>query len=380
MTLLSVEKKQQTPYASRPTIFDLAAYYEPSADFVLSRKTRDSFEQLADQYTRSTLLLGRFGGRPVMQTQVQGIGVATRLEVGRLALRPGGAATLLQSALEMFAECEARSLTSGKVDVVHVFFHHADSRRGERDKISAAFRAVFGDVCSFLAVDRDVLALGQCTEYQTLPEYISESGLFHSIHRNRVEKVQQHLQEEVGRYENHHFLVLPEAVAGDAPKITFCYTGAQPEKSVEIYVGEYTGEQLSFVPSDEIASEHGRYSNLEDYERASRRYGGLWVQQEDLVRFLDPQQLGTLYLFCDGEKKPEIGRLFDWGELAERQRQSSHISRAVQNSETFLHTTLIALVRKRFVIEDRGTFRLADRFADFTHVHFFNLGEARHRR
>ena len=382
MTILDVAKLrpgiQSTP---RPTVFDLAAHYEPSSEFAFSRKTRASFDKLAEQYKRSTLLLGRFGGRPVMQTQVQGIGVATRLEVGRLALRPSGAATLIQNAFEMFAECEARSLTSGKVEAVYVFFNGADGRAAERSKINNAFRAVFGHDCSFLAVDRDVLALGQCVEYQTLPEYMREAGLFHSVHRNRVEKMHQHLQEEVGRYENHHFVVEPKAVPDDVPSVQFCYTGGRRERSIEVYVSEYTGEELSFVPAEEFAGEeNGRYSTLEDYERASRRYGGLWVRQDNLVRRLEPQQLGALYLFCDSDSNPEEGHVFTWEDLVQRQHQSPHISRAVQNSETFLRTMLTELVRKRFILEERDRFRLAAGFSDFSHVDFFNLGEARRRR
>ena len=369
-------ERSDTGRLRRPTVYDLAAHYEPRTDFSFSRKTRDSFDELASQYTRSTYLLGRYGGRAVMQTQVHGIGVATSLEVGRLVVRPQRAGVLLKDAFEMLAKCEAQQLTSGKVDSVSVHFRHADRRRADRNEIRTAFRDVFGDDCSFLAVDLDVLALGHCTEYQSLSEYLREEGPFRSCHRHRVECVRQHLQREVGRYESYHFFTLSRCISGEQPSIQFCYTGEERDRGAEVYVAEYTDEELTFVPGAEIDTKSGIYATLEDYERASRRYGAVAVRQVDLVRRLEPPELAVIYLFCGEDRRPLLERFFRWDELLERQRQSPHINGGVRRSETFLETTVEVLLRKRFIVSDGEQFALAPGFDEFTHVHFSNLGEA----
>ena len=62
-----------------------------------TRKIRNDFDDLAREHAQSTWLLGSHGGKARMQTDIQGIGLATRLEVGRLSLRErqaGGPASL----------------------------------------------------------------------------------------------------------------------------------------------------------------------------------------------------------------------------------------------------------------------------------------------
>ena len=72
-----------------PVIFDITAYCEPSAHFKFTRRIRNDFDVLAGEYSQSTWMLGSYGGKARLQTDVQGIGVATRIEVGRLSLREG---------------------------------------------------------------------------------------------------------------------------------------------------------------------------------------------------------------------------------------------------------------------------------------------------
>lgn len=364
----------------RPTVFDLAAHYEPSAHFKFSRRVRNDFDELAKGYTRSTWLLGRYGGRPAMQTDIRGIGVASRIEIGRVSLREGSQGKLVRNAFEFFRACQDQELASGKIDRIVAHFTRADDRPRVRAVLRQAFGEVFdGAECSFMARERDQLELGRCVAYQSLTQYLREDGLYHSSYRGRIEALQRHLHQEVGRYENHKFYVWPEPVEGQIPHIEFCYTGAAPDRRVEAFVEGYTEEHVLYVSPDAFEAERGRYVALEDYERASRRFGGLWILQEDIVRHLMAQQVGVLYLFFDDAMMPAMDRTFNWSELFERQRQSSHINRAMRNSQTFLEMVLEGLVRGRFIEEVDGGFRLSPAFPDFQHVTFFNFGEYRKR-
>ncbi len=364
----------------RPTVFDITAYYEPSAHFQYSRRIRDQFEHLAKQHYRSTWMLGRYGGLARMQTDIQGIGVATRIEVGRLVLREGRRQALIHSAFELFREAEEHGLVSGCIDRLLVYFPKADERPRERFYIGQAYAAVFAGVdCTFLNRELDLLELGHCVAYQSLVQYLREDGLYHSSHRGRIDTVHRHLQQEVGRYESYKFYVRPEAVAEGAPRLDFCYTGTVPDRKVEAFMQGYTGEQPVFVAPEDFRSERQSFVELTDYERASRRFGGLWILQQDIVRYLMPQQVNVLYLFMDEGLQPELDRVFSWDELFTRQRQSPYISRASRNSQTFLEMVLEGLVRNRFVLEDDGRFRLCPGFQDFQHVSFYQLGEYRKR-
>ena len=367
----------------RPIVFDLVAYYEPSAHFQFSRRVRNIFNELAREYSRSTWLLGRYGGRAAMQTDIQGIGVASRVEIGRLVLREGSQFELIRSALQMFRECQDRELASGPVSRIVVLFPKADERPAERQVVRRAFIEVFGDEgdCFFLAAEEDRLEIGRCVQYQSLTNYLREDSLYHSVHRSRIDKVQRHLQQEVGRYESHRFFLLPEAAADPAapPVVTFCYTGETADARVEAFMEGYTGERVEFIDAERYARDESRFTGLSDYERASRRFGSLWILQGDLVRRLMSQSASALYLFFDADLQPELQREFSWEELHQRQRQSPYIARASRNSQTYLEMVLEGLERHGFVEVDGDHFRLAEGFADFRHVSFYNLGEYRKR-
>ena len=364
----------------KPTIFDIVAWYEPSAQFKYTRGVRKAFEEMAREYTKSTLLLGRFGGRPVMQTDIQGIGVATRVEIGRLALLKGHQQPLIKGVFDMFLDCLKRELVSGPLERMAIHFSKADSRRSDRDSVRRAFSEAFGVECSFLAPDvdqPDYLVVGHSVAYQTLVQYLREDSLYHSSHRTRIEKVSRHLHQEVGRYEKHRFYVIPDKVDGEIPSISFCYTGDEPDRKVVAFMDGYTGELLSFVPRDSFQAERQRYVGLKDYERASRRFGGLWILQSDLARYLSQLEVGALYLFFDDDLHPEMERSFTWDELSARQISSSHIDPASRTSQTILETVLESLAHKRFISAEGDGFRLDEDFGRYQHITFYELGEFR---
>lgn len=364
----------------QPIVFDIVAWYEPSSHFKYTRGVRKAFEEMAREYTRSTLLLGRFGGRPVMQTDIQGIGVATRVEIGRLSLLKGHQQALIKGVFDMFRDCMGRELVSGPLERMAIHFSKADSRGSVRDSIRQAFSEAFGEECSFLAPDvdqPDYLLVGHSVDYQTLIQYLSEDSLYHSAHRGRIEKVSRHLNQEVGRYEKHRFHVAPVRADGGIPALSFCYTGEEPDRRVEAFMEGYTGERLSFVERDSFQAERHRYLGLKDYERASRRFGGLWILQSDMARFLSQLEVGSLYLFFDEDLRPEMGRVFTWEELFARQISSSRIDPASRNSQTFLETVLESLACKHFISEEGDGFRLDEDFGRYQHVTFYELGEFR---
>jgi hypothetical protein len=366
------------PLDARALHADLVAYYEPSAHFQFSRRVRNEFDQLAREYSRNTWLLGRYGGRPNMQTDIAGIGIASRVEIGRLVLREGSQHELLRSALQMFRECQDRELASGAVSRIVTHFPKADERPRERTAIRRAFVEVFPEEgeCTFLGAEQDTLELGKCVAYQSLTQYLREDGIYHSAHRGRIDKVQRHLHQEVGRYENHRFFLRPERPAdGAVPAIAFCYTGDAPDARVEAFMEGYTGEKLVFVPAERYQAERDAFTGLEDYERASRRFGGKWILQGDVVRLLMTQQVSVLYLFFDSALQPELERGFSWDEIYARQRASRFIARASRNSQTFLEMVLEGLERNGFLEVTGERFALAPGFADYHHVTFYQLGE-----
>ena len=61
--------------------------------------------------------------------------------------------------------------------------------------------------------------------YQTIVQFMREDGRFHSAHRDSIETLLRHLHQEVGRYENHKFYVLPRKGVKAVPHIEFVYTG-----------------------------------------------------------------------------------------------------------------------------------------------------------
>jgi hypothetical protein len=362
------------------TVFDITAFFEPSAHFQYTRKVRSEFDELAKAYARSTWMLGSHGGRARLQTDIQGIGVATRLEIGRLTFGEGSQKELIRNAFELFHEAQRRGLVSGEIDRLTVRFPKADQRPAERESIRDSFAAAYeGIQCAFLNRERNLLEIGQVVSYQSVIQYLREDGLYHSAHRNRIEKVRRHLQQEVGRYENHKFYVMPHAIPGSVPKLDFCYTGAESDRRVEAFMEGYTDEKPVFYSPAAFAAQREDFVELVDYERASRRFGGLWVLQGDIVRYLFPQQVSVLYLFFDAQLQPELDRWFTWGELHERQQTSRFIAKAARGSQTFLEMVLEGLWRNYFVVQDEDRYRLRPGFADFAHVAFYQLGEFRKR-
>jgi hypothetical protein len=357
------------------TIFDFTAHCEPSAHYKFSRRVRRDFDILADEYAESTWMLGTFGGKARLQTDVQGIGVATRMEIGRLSLRRGRRKGLLQSAFELFREACDKGLGSGPVDRILVRFPDASDRPQERELIRQAYVEAYGEPCAFLSREQNLLELGYCTIYQSVVQYLREDGLYHSVHRDDIERVQRHLHQEVGRYENHKFYVRPESAAGAVPKLIFCYTGASADRGVEAYLEGYTEVRPEFVAAEHFSRDRGQYVRLKDYERASRRYGGLWVLQSDLVRYLSPPQIGVIYLFFNEDLQPELDAYFSWEQLRALQEQSSHVDPSLRYSPTFLEVALEGMTRGGFLEERDGAYKLIPGFADFQHVSFYELGE-----
>ena len=359
-----------------PKVFDVTVYYEPSAHFRFTRKIRNDFDELARDHAQSTWLLGSHGGKARMQTDIQGIGLATRLEVGRLSLREGKQGELLRSAFHLCKEAEERCLSSGRIERLLVRFPKAVVREKERDQVRSAYSEVFGGAtCSFLAIDPWQLELGHCAVYQTIVQFMREDGRFHSAHRDAIETLLRHLHQEVGRYENHKFYVLPRKESESVPHVEFVYTGEGHDRSIEAYVEGYTEIRPRFVDPETFRSERQAYVGLKAYERASRRFGGISILQGDLVRHLSPNQVGVLYLFFDEDMQPEVGRYIGWDELQERQGQSSLISKSARQSPTFLDEVLEALVRDQFVISSGDSFALYPGFSQFDHVSFYPLGQ-----
>ena len=358
-----------------PTIYDFTAHCEPSAHFKFSRRVRRDFDVLAGEYAQSTWMLGSFGGKARLQTDVQGIGVATRMEVGRLSLRRTRRKGLVQSAFELFREACAKGLGSGPVERILVRFPDACDRPLERELIGQAYAEAYGEQCTFLSCEQNLLELGHCTVYQSVVQYLREDGLYHSAHRDGIEQVQRHLHQEVGRYENHKFYVRPEPAAGPVPALVFCYTGASSDRGVEAYMEGYVEVRPEFVAPADFNRERSRYVRLKDYERASRRFGGLWVLQSDLVRYLSPPQIGVLYLFFDEDLQPQMDVYFSWENLRDLQGRSARIDPSLRHSPTFLEVVLEGMVRSGFLEEREGAYKLAPGFADFQHVSFYALGE-----
>ncbi len=359
-----------------PKVFDVTVYYEPSAHFRFTRKIRNDFDELARDHARSTWLLGSHGGKARMQTDIQGIGLATRLEVGRLSLREGKQGELLRSAFLLCKEAEKHGLSSGKIERLLVRFPKAVVREKERDQVRSAYSEIFGGAsCSFLAIDPGQLELGHCAVYQTVVQFMREDGRFHSAHRDAIETLLRHLHQEVGRYENHKFYVLPRKGSESVPQVEFVYTGDDYDRSIEAYVEGYTEIRPRFVDSKTFQNERQAYVGLKAYEKASRRFGGISILQGDLVRHLSPNQVGVLYLFFDKEMQPEVGRYIAWDELQERQRKSKLISKSARQSPTFLDEVLEALVRDQFVLSSGDSFALYPGFSQFDHVSFYPLGQ-----
>jgi hypothetical protein len=359
-----------------PTTFAITVFYQANARYHCSRRIRKRFDELARTYFSPTWMLGRYGGKARLRTEIEGIAVATRVEIGRVAFREESAGQLLASAFALLRQAHEQGLTSGILDRLFVRFPKADQRLAVREEIQRACATIFaGKPCIFLAHERDLLELGHCFVFQTVTQYMRQDGLYHSDHRATIGTVRRHLQQEVGRYENYRFFVKPKAVHGSVPYLTFYYTGAGPNRKIEIFMEEYTKVRPVFVSAENFQAAREEFIDLEDYERGSRRFGGLWVLQNDIVRYLEPSELNLLYLFFNHKLQPALDLNLNWGELVERQRASPHINRTSRESEVFLEMNLEGLVKHRFIIEDKGRYQLHSEFPSFKQVAFYQLGQ-----
>ncbi|NKB70861.1 MAG: hypothetical protein GKR89_27640 [Candidatus Latescibacteria bacterium] len=363
----------------RPAIYDLTAHFEPSAHFEYNRKKRRQFDDLAKRYKDSTWMLGSYGGKPQMRTDLQGIGVATRIEVGRLAWGQAQRQRQLARAFDLFQEAQKADLASGPVQRVLARFHRAAHRPEERQLVRQAWIEAFGgEECTFLGIDDDQVELGQCVSYQPLGQYLREDGIYHRVHRSRIEELGRHLQEEVGRYENHRFFVHPQGETEGVPGIEFGYTGEAADVAIEAFVAGYTGEKLVFWSPEDFAQSRSSFVSLKDYERASRRFGGLWILIGDMVKRLTAEQMALLYLFLDGDQRP-LAQPLSWGELVHRQGESEHIGRSLRQSATYLETCLEGLQRLGLVFQVQEGYALGPDFEQVQQVYFYPLGEFRKR-
>ena len=106
-------------------------------------------------------------------------------------------------------------------------------REKERDQVRKAYGEVFGgEACSFLAIDPGQLELGHCAVCQTIVQFMREDGRFHSAHRDSIETLLRHLHQEVGRYEDHKFYVLPRKGAEKPFHISNLFILAKSEIAV----------------------------------------------------------------------------------------------------------------------------------------------------
>ena len=357
-----------------PITYDLTAHYEPRAGFAVSPGVRRGLRDLARRHSRFTLMTGRHSGRPTLHTDIKGISVGTRLEVSRFVLRRSARRAVLAEALRLFHEASDLGVASGPVARLLVHFPRMLDRHPERQAAGEAYRDVFGRDCCFLTTYDRFLELGQVVLHQTLLQHLAESGPYHSNHQPRVEAVRSELNKQAGQYENHRFFTRPIPSNGEVPGIEFCYSGEKTNRVVELAMSQKTEEQLVFVAPGEVNARPDDYVSLSDYERGSRRYGTLWVLQNDLVRPLDRQHAAALYLFLDDDLRPEMDTAFDWQQLYDRLQRCSYISRAQRQSPTYLDLMLHKLTRSGFLVEERSRYRLDDRFAGYQHVTFYSMG------
>ena len=320
--------------------FDLVAYYEPRADFALSANVRKALDDLAGKHTRHTMMMGRHSGKPVLHTDIQGISVGTRIEVGRLAFRSSKRVEIVSEMLRLFKEASELEISSGPIQRVTASFPKSGHRPEQREAIRLAFRDVFDRNCCFLCHGRTHLEIGYSVVHQALLQHVREDGPFHSIHRSRVDAVQSELQKQPGRYENHRFFTRPIRRTQEVPEVEFCYSGECGNTVVEAAMAKKTDERLIFVSAEQIRQQSDAHVSLADYMLASQRFGSLWVMQGDVIRSVDRYRFGVMNLFTDDAGEPVIDKAFSWEELHERQKRCQRISRSSRNSSVFLDICL----------------------------------------
>ena len=361
-----------------PQAFDLVAYYEPRADFSVSAGVRRALDTLARRYRRPTLMTGRHSGTPALQTDIKGISVGTRIEVSRLIFRPQVQQRVLAEVFKLFVEAAEQGVASGPIQRITLHFKKGHKRAEPRAAALAAFREVFDCECCFLTPRTHHLELGRAVNHQSLLEHLWETGIYHSSHQPRVEFVANELQSQPGRYENHRFFVRPVARAGKMPQVCFCYSGPEPDNLVEVAMQQKTEEHLLFVSPQQIEQHGETYVSLKDYERAARRFGTLWVMQNDLIRALDRQRASLLFLFFNDDQSI-CDQWFTWQQLFDRQQSCPHINRASRNSPSFLEMSLLHLREADFVIKDKDRYRIHPNIEQYRHATFYEMG-AYHKR
>ena len=370
--------EQLTVLNLRPMSFDLTAHYEAKSGFSITPSLRRSLDELADRYSRLALMTGKHSGKPALHTDIRGISVGTRIEVSRLVFRPSAQARVLAETFRLFVETAQRGVTSGPIRRIILNYRKADRWAQPRAAAKAAFAKVFGCGCCFLSTYHTLkhkhIEIGRTVVHQTLLQHLWETGPYHSCHQASVEAVTNELQSQPGRYENHRFFVEPIARPGQLPKLRFCYSGNQSDILVETAMRRKTDVLLSFIDGGEVAARSSAFVSLSDYEQASRRFGKLWVMQDDLVRALERQRASVFFLFLDEVGHRPTNQWLTWQQLHERQKNCPHINRASRNSASFLDMSLEELVKSEFILRDKDRYALNPQFDRFQHVTFYELG------
>ena len=362
-----------------PETFDLVAHYQPRADFSLSPSVRRQLKDLGKRYSQATLMTGSHSGRPSLQTDIKGISVGTRIEISRLVFRRGKTREVLANAMRLFVEAAERGVASGPIKSIEMQYRKHLYRGEGREAARDAYRDVFGEDCCFLTTKKRKLELGRAVVHQSLLEHLREAGPYHSMHQNLVEAVRNELQKQPGRYEQHKFFVKPMVSGqdGDRPTVVFCYSGDARDQLVEVAMRSRAEATLEFVTPDDVKSHPEQYVSLEDYERAARRFGTLWVMQGDLIRPLERQHAAALYLFMDDDGQPLLDQSMTWQEMFDLLKHCGHVNRASRQSPTYLDVCLHQFERGGFVKRNarEQTWRLNPGIVDYMHVTFYELGE-----
>jgi len=357
-------------------VYDLAAHYEPRSDFALSARLRHDIKDLARKYGRPAWMTGAYSGAPTIHTDMKGIAIGSRIEMSSLITKPAQRQSRIEEVFRCFAEAEQRDISSGPISRMTVRFDHADRRVDLRVPIQDAFEEVFGSKCCFQFQLNNYLRIGRAVVHQDLINHLREDGPYHSDHQPRVEKVQNELHRQPGRYEGYRYFVEPLFTPGQHPELNFCYTGEKPDKLIEVTLRQKGGEELIFLTETEVAANPRRFVSLNDYDLGARRFGNLWVMQEGMLRKIDRAWLPLVYLFMDENFQPILDRAFTWEELYERQRSNDYAPISSRSSTTFLDICIERLRERRMILREKDNeYRLDPGFFDIEHVTYYEIGE-----
>lgn len=356
-------------------VYDLACHYEPRSDFALSARLRKSVKDLQNEFGRRAWMTGSYSGRPTIHTDMKGIAIGTRIEMSTLVFRPSRRVDRVANIFRMFQAAADRGISSGPIARMTVRFDHADRRVDLREPIMDAYAEVFGSPCIFQFQFNNYLRIGRAVVHQELVHYLREDGPYHSDHQPRVEKVQNELHRQPGRYEGYRYFVEPLFTPGEKPGVRFCYSGAKPDKLIEVTLRQKSEETLAFLTPQEVDAAPDQYVSLADYDLGSRRFGALWVSEKGLLRRIDRVWLPLVYLFMDDDLWPILDRSFSWEELYSRQRSSGYVPISSRGSTTFLDICIERLRERRIILADGSRYRLNPEFPNILHVTYYELGE-----